>query len=71
MAQFVPVGAELHVSGCAKGCAQPAATGLTLVATQDGFDLIRDGTASGSPALRGLTLEALVARPDLLTEFAR
>ena len=42
VAQFVPQDAELHVAGCAKGCAHPAAARLTLVATQDGFDLIRD-----------------------------
>ena len=71
VAQFVPQDAELHVAGCAKGCAHPAAARLTLVATQDGFDLIRDGNAAGVPALRGLSPEALAARPDLLTEFAR
>lgn len=71
MARLVPPDAQLHVSGCAKGCAHPAAARLTLVATPNGFDLIRDGTAASVPVLRGLTPEGLAARPDLLTECAR
>ena len=71
VAQFVPQDAELHVAGCAKGCAHPSAARLTLVATQDGFDLIRDGTAADVPARRGLRADALAAHPDLMTEFAR
>ncbi|MCA0407247.1 MAG: precorrin-3B synthase [Proteobacteria bacterium] len=44
----------LHLSGCAKGCAHPDPAPLTLVATPEGFDLIRDGNAAAPPAITGL-----------------
>ena len=59
--------AALHVSGCAKGCAHPGPAPLTLTATQAGFALIRDGSASDTP-LRSHSAADLIARPDLLTE---
>ena len=59
----------LHVSGCSKGCAHPGAAPLTLTATPNGFTLIRDGSASGAPAREGLSAEALIQNPALLTEF--
>lgn len=55
----------LHVSGCAKGCAHPAAA-LTLTATPVGFDLIMHGPASGVPDRSGLSPKALIADPTLL-----
>ena len=48
------VAGHLHVSGCAKGCAHPGPTDTTLVATPDGYDLIRRGKACDTPHLRGL-----------------
>jgi len=48
-------GVVLHVSGCAKGCARPAATAATFVATQAGYDLVRAGRAGDPPARRGLS----------------
>jgi precorrin-3B synthase len=45
---------HLHVSGCAKGCAHPGTADLTLVATPNGYNLIRGGAASDSPFLRDL-----------------
>jgi precorrin-3B synthase len=45
----------LHVSGCAKGCAHPNASDLTLVGTPGGFDLVRNGSPRDVPARRGLT----------------
>ena len=45
----------LHVSGCAKGCARPAATAVTVTATATGYDLILDGRAGDPPARRGLS----------------
>ncbi|MDG1430233.1 MAG: cobalamin biosynthesis protein CobG, partial [Paracoccaceae bacterium] len=33
----------LHVSGCAKGCARPNATDVTLVGREGRFDLVRNG----------------------------
>jgi precorrin-3B synthase len=44
----------LHVSGCAKGCAHPNASDITLVGTPDGFDVVRDGSPRDVPAQRGL-----------------
>jgi precorrin-3B synthase len=57
-------GVVLHLSGCAKGCARPAATAATLTATEVGYDLILAGKAGDPPALRGLSnasIEALLA----------
>jgi precorrin-3B synthase len=39
----------LHISGCAKGCAHPAAASLTLVGGENGVALVVNGTA-GAPA---------------------
>ena len=53
LAPQVPPGQHLHVSGCAKGCAHPAAADITLTATAQGYTLIRNGRAAdpGTPAL--------------------
>ena len=62
-------GIGAHVSGCAKGCAKPSATPLTLVANGGLFDLIHDGAASDTPAATGLTLGEIadvVARNGLM-----
>lgn len=48
-------GDGLHVSGCAKGCAHPGVAPITLVATVQGHDLIRNGTAADTPHLTGLS----------------
>ena len=66
LAAHIPADSRLHVSGCAKGCAHPGPAPLTLVATADGFDLVRDGSARDVPALRGLHREQIVAEPSLL-----
>lgn len=61
-------GIGVHVSGCAKGCAKPSVTPLTLVANGGSFDLIHDGAASDAPAATGLTLAEIadvVARSGL------
>jgi precorrin-3B synthase len=39
----------LHVSGCAKGCAHPTRAPLTVVGTEKGCGIIRDGTARSRP----------------------
>ena len=56
--QVLP-GMTLHVSGCAKGCAHPGPTDLTLTATGHGYDLIRNGSASDTPSLTGLAPETI------------
>jgi precorrin-3B synthase len=48
-------GVILHVSGCAKGCARPAATAATVTATTKGYDLILAGRAGDPPTRRGLS----------------
>jgi precorrin-3B synthase len=63
LAPHLVQGQSLHVSGCAKGCAHPAAAPLTLTATGHGYDLIRNGTAHDTPSLSGLLPGAI---PDLL-----
>jgi precorrin-3B synthase len=42
-------GIALHVSGCAKGCAHPSPAPLTIVGTEQGCGIIRDGTARAAP----------------------
>lgn len=37
---------QIHISGCPKGCAHPGPAALTLVASQDGFDVIVNDRAS-------------------------
>ncbi len=49
LAPQVPPGQHLHISGCAKGCAHPAAADVTLCGTSEGFDLIRNGRAGDPP----------------------
>lgn len=58
LAPLVPFGELLHVSGCTKGCAHPKAA-TTVVATPQGYDLIRHGTAASAPDHHGLDLPAL------------
>jgi precorrin-3B synthase len=58
LAPHLPQGQSLHVSGCAKGCAHPGPADLTLTATPQGHDLIRNGTAADAPSLTGLSPEA-------------
>lgn len=47
-------GVTLHISGCAKGCAMPAPARVTLVAQEQGFDLVDEGRAGDRPSLVGL-----------------
>jgi precorrin-3B synthase len=54
LAPHLAPGHALHISGCAKGCAHPAPTEMTLTATAHGYDLILNGTASDTPSLIGL-----------------
>jgi len=43
-------GVTVHISGCVKGCAHPAPATLTVVGTQRGCGIIRDGTARAAPS---------------------
>jgi precorrin-3B synthase len=42
-------GIALHVSGCAKGCAYPKEAPLTVVGTEQGCGITRNGTAQDKP----------------------
>jgi len=59
------IGADqsLHVSGCAKGCAHPGPSTITLVGTVNGFDLVRQGTARDRPVYRGLDPAKILSDP--------
>lgn len=54
-------GIGLHISGCPKGCARPAAAPVTLVGRSGLFDIVDDGRASEPPHLSGLDLAAVSA----------
>lgn len=51
----------LHMSGCAKGCARPQASPVTVIALGGAFDLIDHGRACDTPSATGLSFEALEA----------
>lgn len=51
---------SLHLSGCVKGCARPAAASLALVAEGGRYGLVRDGDARAKPMLH-VSPEALVS----------
>jgi precorrin-3B synthase len=67
LAPHLPENVTLHVSGCAKGCAHPGPSEVTLVGAADGFALVRDGSPRDVPAMRGLTPAQLLADPRVLT----
>ncbi len=55
-AQLLEQGADLldgsigfHLSGCSKGCAHPARTGIAIVGTPMGYGLVVNGSASDEP----------------------
>ena len=66
LAPHIAPDARLHVSGCAKGCAHSGPAAITLVATRDGFDLIRCGSTRDVPVLRGLNGAGIIKDPSLL-----
>lgn len=54
-------GATLHVSGCIKACAHPAAADLTLVGRDGRYDVVPGGTTRDKPVAT-LDLSALLTR---------
>ncbi|HZR71723.1 precorrin-3B synthase [Bradyrhizobium sp.] len=66
LAPHLAADTRLHVSGCAKGCAQSGPASITLVATAEGFDLVRNGSTRDAPARRGLLEASIVASPSVL-----
>jgi precorrin-3B synthase len=51
----------IHLSGCRKGCAHPAPAAVTVVGTEIGCGIIRDGSARAVPH-RVVALDALSAQ---------
>ncbi len=49
---------RLHVSGCAKGCAKPSSSSVTLVGRDGRYDLVPDGRPGDPPMMIGLDLAA-------------
>ena len=67
-----PSGMRLHVSGCEKGCANPAATTAVLVGKNGLYDLVVNGKASDTPLRYGLDRAAAeTALNDLLKGVSR
>jgi precorrin-3B synthase len=58
---------KIHISGCAKGCAHPAAAALTVVGTAAGCALVAGGTARDAP----FKIVAPNELPAAIAEFAR
>ena len=52
---------QLHVSGCAKGCAHNIPAPLTLVGHDGHYDLVENGFARDAPARSGMTFAAVLA----------
>ncbi|MDO5648584.1 precorrin-3B synthase [Paracoccus sp. (in: a-proteobacteria)] len=63
LAPLIADGDILHLSGCAKGCGWPARADVTLTATPQGWDLIRQGRAGDPPVMRDLSPDQL---PEVL-----
>jgi precorrin-3B synthase len=61
LAPILPQGVGLHVAGCAKGCARPGPSDLTLVGQAGRFDLVRRGAPWDEPERRGLAPQELVS----------
>ncbi len=69
LASRVPAGRTLHIAGCAKGCAHPGVADVTLVASGDGFHVIRNGTARDTASRGPVGPDMLAADPGLIAEF--
>lgn len=67
LAPLLPADLALHVSGCVKGCAHPAAAAVTLVGRDGAYDLVHHGRTRDEPVHRGLSLMQAAA---MLTEMA-
>ncbi len=66
LAPHIGADERLHVSGCAKGCAHPGPSTITLVGTANGFDFVREGTTRDRPALQGLDPAKILSDADAL-----
>ncbi len=60
-ARLAPHVADLHVSGCAKGCARPAQAGTVLTGRDGHFDLALNARAGAPPVRTGLDPSQIIA----------
>ncbi len=67
LAPRLSASANLHISGCAKGCAHFGPASITLIATREGFDFVRGGSTRDKPAMRGLSQDKILSDPSLLS----
>ena len=51
---------DLHISGCAKGCAEPRRALPTILPKADSFDLVARGLAWDEPDRRDLDFDTLI-----------
>jgi len=58
----------IHISGCAKGCAHPAAASLTVVGTAEGCTLVAGGTTRDKPFAIVPADRLLAAIADVMRE---
>jgi precorrin-3B synthase len=54
--------AQIHISGCAKGCARSTPAAITLVGRDGFYDLVRNGKAGDVPAMARIDADAIVDR---------
>ena len=59
-----PRSGTIHISGCAKGCAHPAAAALTVVGTERGCGIVHDASARATP-------HRYIDPADVVTEIMR
>ena len=59
--RWLQPGSSVHVSGCAKGCAHPAAADLTLVGNSGTYEVVLGGTARDKPVAR-VGIDTIVER---------
>ena len=60
-ARLAPHVPNLHVSGCAKGCARPSQAAVVLTGREGRFDLAHDARAGAPPLHAGLSLDQIHA----------
>ncbi len=59
---------DIHVSGCAKGCAHPHGATITLVGSDGGYGLVRDGSAREEPTEWLTSADVATRIPSILGE---
>ncbi len=60
---------EIHVSGCAKGCAHPAPAALTIVGTEAGCAVVANGSARDTPLMSVAVTELTGKIPGLIRDL--